>query len=147
MLTVLCCSLNMQIWDVLVGVAFVINGELKKRQWLLQRKGYFKIELLGWLGGLFFHVGHVVRRRQSDLSLAWYEWFSFKGRKWKIYCCFFKKTRSYHFKIKSHNCPWLPHCPGNMMRACVRWHTAQLIECIHLTFSLYFSSNCLQFLN
>ena len=33
-----------------------------------------------------FHVGHVVQNRWSVLSLAWHEWFSWKGREWKIYC-------------------------------------------------------------
>ena len=34
-----------------------------------------------------FHVSHVVQNRRSVLSLAWHEWFSCKGREWKIYCC------------------------------------------------------------
>ena len=33
-----------------------------------------------------FHVGRVVQNRPSVLSLAWHEWFSSKGREWKIYC-------------------------------------------------------------
>ena len=34
-----------------------------------------------------FHVDHVVQNRRSTLSLAWYEWFSCKGKEEKIYCC------------------------------------------------------------
>ena len=34
-----------------------------------------------------FHVDHVVQNRRSALSLSWHEWFSCKGKEWKIYCC------------------------------------------------------------
>ena len=34
-----------------------------------------------------FHVDHIVQNRRSALSLTWHEWFSCKGREWKIYCC------------------------------------------------------------
>ena len=34
-----------------------------------------------------FHVGHVAQNRRSALPLAWHEWFSCKGKEWKIYCC------------------------------------------------------------
>ena len=34
-----------------------------------------------------FHVYHVVQNRRSALSFAWHEWFSCKGKEWKIYCC------------------------------------------------------------
>ena len=33
------------------------------------------------------HIVHVVQNRRSALSLAWHEWFSCKGKEWKIYCC------------------------------------------------------------
>ena len=33
------------------------------------------------------HVDHVVQNRRTALSRAWYEWFSCKGKEWKIYCC------------------------------------------------------------
>ena len=47
-----------------------------------------KIELYGRLSVLrLFQVGQVVRNRRSLLSLAWHEWFSKKGREWKIFCC------------------------------------------------------------
>ena len=32
----------------------------------------------------------------------------------------FTAAFSKKFVFKSHNRPWLPHCPGNMLRACVR---------------------------
>ena len=34
-----------------------------------------------------FHVDHFVQKRRGALSLAWYEWFSCKGKEWKIYRC------------------------------------------------------------
>ena len=34
-----------------------------------------------------FHVDHVVQNRRTAISLAWHEWFSCKGKEWKIYCC------------------------------------------------------------
>ena len=34
-----------------------------------------------------FHVCAVIRNRRSVLLLVWYEWFSRKGREWKIYRC------------------------------------------------------------
>ena len=34
-----------------------------------------------------FLVDHFVQNRRSALSLAWYEWFSCKGKEEKIYCC------------------------------------------------------------
>ena len=34
-----------------------------------------------------FYVDHVGQNRRTALSLAWYEWFSCKGKEWKIYCC------------------------------------------------------------
>ena len=50
--------------------------EFKKLRRLLQRKRHIKIELcvrLSVLGS--YHVGHVVQRRRSALSLAGHEWF------------------------------------------------------------------------
>ena len=29
----------------------------------------------------------TLYKRRTALSLAWYEWFSYKGKEWKIYCC------------------------------------------------------------
>ena len=46
--------------------------------------------------------------------------FLLKVENERFTAAFSKKTRFYHFRFKSHNCPWLPHCPGNMLRACVR---------------------------
>ena len=34
-----------------------------------------------------FQVGHVVQTSRSVLWLAWYVYFSCKGRKLNIYCC------------------------------------------------------------
>ena len=64
------------------------NREIKKLRRQLQRKRQTKIELCVKLSLLrLFHVDHVVQNRQIALSLAWYEWFSCKGKEWKIYCC------------------------------------------------------------
>ena len=64
------------------------NGEFKKLRRQLQRNCDIKIELCVKLSLLrLFHVDHVVQNRRSALSLAWYEWFSCKGKDWKIYCC------------------------------------------------------------
>ena len=55
--------------------------EFKKLRRQLQRKRHIKIELcvkLSLLGLL--HVDHVVQNRRTALSLAWYEWFSCKGK-------------------------------------------------------------------
>ena len=46
--------------------------------------------------------------------------FLLKVKNERFTAAFSKKNRFYHFKFKSHNCPWLPHCPGNMLRVCVR---------------------------
>ena len=65
-----------------------VNREFKKLQRLLQRKRHIKIELCVRLSILrLFHVDQVIQNRRSALSLAWYEWFSCKGKEWKIYCC------------------------------------------------------------
>ena len=66
----------------------MLNREFKKLQRQLQRKRHIKIELCVKLSLLqLFHVDHVVQNRRSALSLAWYEWFSCKGKERKIYCC------------------------------------------------------------
>ena len=58
--------------------------EFKKLR--LQGKRHIKIELCAKLSLLrLFHVNHVVQNRRSAFSLAWHEWFSCKGKKWKIY--------------------------------------------------------------
>ena len=62
--------------------------EFKKLRRQLQRKRHIKIKLCLKLSLLrLFHVDHVVQNRRTALSLAWYEWFSCKGKEWKIYCC------------------------------------------------------------
>ena len=54
----------------------------------MQRKRHIKIEFCVSLTVLrLFHVGHVVQSRRSTLSHAWHEWFSCKGKEWKIYYC------------------------------------------------------------
>ena len=58
-----------------------MNREFKKLRWQLQRKRHIKIELSVKLS-LKFHVDHVVQNRRTALSLAWYEWFSCKGKAW-----------------------------------------------------------------
>ena len=48
----------------------------------------FKIELCVTLSLLrLLHVGHVLQNRRSALSHALHEWFSCKGKDWKIYRC------------------------------------------------------------
>ena len=62
--------------------------EFKTLQRQLQRKRHIKIELCVKLSLLqLFHVGSLVQKRRSALSLAWHEWFSCKGKELKIYCC------------------------------------------------------------
>ena len=57
------------------------NGEFKKLRRQLQRNCDIKIELCVKLSLLrLFHVDHVVQNRRIALSLAWYEWFSCKGK-------------------------------------------------------------------
>ena len=64
------------------------NREFKKLRRQLQGKRHIKIELCVNLSLLrLFHVYHVVQNRRCALSLAWHEWFSWKGKEWKIYCC------------------------------------------------------------
>ena len=68
--------------------AGIVIREFKKLRRQLQQKRHFKIELyvklsLFWL----FHVDHVVQNRRTALSPVWYEWFSCKGKEWKIYGC------------------------------------------------------------
>ena len=64
------------------------NREFKKLRRQLQRKRLIKIELCVQLSLLgLFYVDHVVQNRRTALSLAWYEWFSCKGKGWKIYYC------------------------------------------------------------
>ena len=64
------------------------NRELKKLRRQLQGKRLIKIELCVKLSLLrLFHVDHFVQNRRSALSLAWYEWFSYKGKEEKICCC------------------------------------------------------------
>ena len=47
-----------------------------------------EMELCVGLSGLrLFYVNNVVQNRRRTLSLAWHEWFSCKGKDWKVYCC------------------------------------------------------------
>ena len=52
---------------------------------------------------LLFHVGHVVRNWRNVLTLAWHEWFSCKGRGWKICCCGFV-VENFVWQTASKNC-------------------------------------------
>ena len=57
------------------------SREFKKLRRQLQRKRHIKIELCVNLSLLrLFHVHHDVQNRRTALSLAWYEWFSCKGK-------------------------------------------------------------------
>ena len=58
------------------------NRECKKLRRHIKIELSVKLSLLG-----LFHVDHVVQNRRTALSLAWYEWFSCKGKGWKIYYC------------------------------------------------------------
>jgi len=61
--------------------------KFKKPRRLLQWKRHIEIELCVMLSILrLFHVDHFVLKRQRALSLAWYKWFSCKGKEWQIYC-------------------------------------------------------------
>ena len=63
------------------------NREFKKLRWQLRRKLVIKTELCVKFSVLrLFHVGHVEQNRRGALSLASQEWFSCKGKEWKIYC-------------------------------------------------------------
>ena len=68
--------------------SLIRSREFKKLRRQLQQKSHIKFELCVRLSLLrLFHVGRVVQNRRSALSLAWHEWFSCKGKDWKIYCC------------------------------------------------------------
>ena len=55
--------------------------EFKKLRRLMQRKRHIKIDLCVRSSVLrLFDVDHVVKNKQSALSLVWLDWFSFKGR-------------------------------------------------------------------
>ena len=59
----------------------LINKVFKKLRRQLQRKHHIKIELCVKLSLLrLFHVDHVVQNRRTALTLAWYEWFSWKAK-------------------------------------------------------------------
>ena len=67
--------------------------EFKKLRRQLQWNRDIKIELCVKLSLLrLFHVGHSVQNWRTALSLAWHEWFSCKGKDWKIYCCEFASS-------------------------------------------------------
>ena len=64
------------------------SRELKKLRRQLQGKRLIKIELCVKLSLLqLFHVDHVIQNTRSTLWLAWYEWFSCKGKEEKIDYC------------------------------------------------------------
>ena len=70
------------------GVPWPTIREFTKLRRQLQCKRHIKIDLCVKSSLLrLFHVGRVVQNRRSALSLAKHEWFSSKGREWKIYCC------------------------------------------------------------
>ena len=78
-----------EVWvEIISGLqGWLVIREFKTLWWQLRRKRHMKIELCVKLSLLqLFGVDHVVQNRQSALSLAWHEWFSFKGKEWKIYC-------------------------------------------------------------
>ena len=57
------------------------NREFKKLRRQLQRKSHIKIELCVNLSLLrLFQVDHVVQNRRTALTIAWYEWFSWKAK-------------------------------------------------------------------
>ena len=59
----------------------ICNREFKKLRRQLQRKRHIKIELCIKESILrLLHVDHVAQNRRAALSLAWYEWFSCKGK-------------------------------------------------------------------
>ena len=77
---------------VVPELAFLLSSrdirEFKKLRRQLRGKRHIKIELCVKLSPLrLFYVDHVVQKRRSALPLAWHEWFSWKGKEWKIYCC------------------------------------------------------------
>ena len=58
-----------------------IIGSLRTYDGNCNEKRHIKIELLVKLSlSRLFHVDHVVQNRRIPLSLAWYEWFSCKGK-------------------------------------------------------------------
>lgn len=64
-----------------IAVAYKIcrARKFEKLRRVLERKHRMKIELYVRLRVLF-RVVYVVQNRRSGLSLAWHEWFSFKGK-------------------------------------------------------------------
>ena len=82
-------KLNLHIYGIhLLNPYKTVVSHLKKLRRELQRKRRIKIELCVKLSLLrLFHVDHVVQNRRTALSLAWYEWFSCKGKESKIYSC------------------------------------------------------------
>ena len=58
--------------------------EFKRLRRQLQRKRHIKIELYVKLSLLrLFHADRFSQNRRTALSLAWYDWFSCKGKEWK----------------------------------------------------------------
>ena len=68
-----------------------------KLRWLLQRQRLIKTELCVRLSVLrLFQVDHVGQSRRCALLLDWHEWFSFKGKEWKIYSCRLPLSSEHH---------------------------------------------------
>ena len=74
----------------------IVRSLIKKLRRQLQGKRHNKIKLSLLR---LFHVDHVVQNRRSVLSLAWREWFSCKGKEWKIYCCEFALSSEPQIRI------------------------------------------------
>ena len=71
----------------IVKICKCLIREFKKLRRQLQQKRHIKIELCVKLSlWRLFHVNSVAQNRRTALSLAWYKWFSCKGKGWKIYC-------------------------------------------------------------
>ena len=63
---------NVYQWLVIVGNLRSYDGNCNENVTL---KLKFALSLLR-----LFHVNHFVQNRRTALSLAWYEWFSCKGK-------------------------------------------------------------------
>ena len=75
-----CTSVYFQVTFFLLF--YFVLGSLRSYNGNVTWKLNFALSLLR-----LFHVGRVVQNKRIALSLAWHEWFSCKGREWKIYCC------------------------------------------------------------
>ena len=103
---------------------FFPNRDFKKPRRRLQRKRHIKREICVRLSVFRqFHVGQVVQNKRSALSLAWQEWFSCKGKEWKIYgsvrCRVVVRTSN----IKISRRPLADHIKKFHQKACRTWST------------------------